>query len=233
MSTRLFLIFSLLLSLSYSEILLWEPFSTNTYLINFKRQCSYTDPGCSNHYSLESLMLKISIFEGDSAFMQDSPTEPRTELRSLKNLVQSGSEYTFTWDVYIKKYNPAYSFCFLQIYDATHAAPNVMLRWQNNQYKLWANAVGRNTVLTGSIQRDLETFVTWKVNVVMSSGTNGKIEVFRKGSGESSFESLGQITGTVEKEGNNEYYLKMGIYTQHTDVKDMEMYVSNLKVEKK
>ena len=105
-----------------------------------------------------------------------------------------------------------------------------MIRWQHDQYKLWAD--GRNTLLKGSIQTDIETLVTWKVNVFMSSGDNGKIEVFKKVSGESSFESLGHLSGAIEKYGSDEYYLKLGIYTQHTDVKDMDMYIANLKVEK-
>ena len=177
-------------------------------------------------------MLKISIFAGDSEFSQGSGTDPRTELRSVKNLVQSGSQFSITWDVYIKKYNPEYSFCFFQLFDATHGGPNVMIRWQHDQYKLWADGVGRNALLKGSIQTDLEKSVTWKVNVFMSSGNDGKIEVFKKVSGQSSFESLGQLTGAVEKSGSDQYYLKLGIYTQHTDVKDMDMYVANLKVEK-
>ena len=235
MPSPLLYIFPLLLSLSScSQLILSEPFSANSYLNNFRRQCSYTDPGCSNHYSLEPLngrsMLKISIFEDDSEFSKGSPTDPRTELRSVKNLVQSGSLYSITWDVYIKKYNPEYSFCFLQLFDATHDGPNVMIRWQHDQYKLWAD--GRNTLLKGSIQTDIETLVTWKVNVFMSSGDNGKIEVFKRVSGENSFESLGHLSGAVEEYGSDQYYLKLGIYTQHNDVKDMDMYIANLKVEK-
>ena len=232
MYTKLLILLISLSTISCSQVILNEPFNSNSYQSNFNRQCSYLDSGCSKHYGIEVIsgtpMLRISIYNGDKEFSEGSSTDPRTELRSVKNLINSNIAYTITWDVYIKTYNSGYSFCFLQIFNDIRQVPDIMLRWENNQYSVWSDQ--KHTVIKGTLSDDLHQKSTWKVEVKMSSGSDGYVKVYRKTSRDSGFVEMGQLSGKNEDYAKDQYYVKMGIYTQHTEVQNMDMYVSNLKI---
>lgn len=229
---KILLLIFFLSSVWTSSVILQEKFTSTDYLSYFNRQCSYTDPGCNNHYATLNFQgttrLRISIFPEDKTFSKGSPTDPRTELRMKENALKPGVQYTTTWNVNIQNYTPGYYFCFLQLFNA-NAGPGVMLRWENDQYSLWFDDVKTHIILKGSIQEDIDQTSSWRVTTKLENNNNGYAKVERKRSSESSFSTLGEYKGKTQI-GADDHYVKIGIYTQHTDVKRLDMYVNDLEI---
>ena len=241
-------IFSHFLLSSYASILIMnEPFQSTTYVHNFNMQCSYDDPGCKEHFALATLsskeypsneepliedpengsnFLRVAVHADDLEFQKGSTTEPRSELRSKLDLIKPRTLYTITWNVNIQKYTTGYYFCFAQIFDPVEG-PNIMLRWQRDEYELWVD--GTKTILKGTLDEDLHHTTTWRLTVRLDS-SNGLVKVERKRSSDSVFRVLGEKTGKTIKSGGGEHYVKLGIYTQHVDVEEMDMYVNKLTI---
>jgi len=228
-----FLLFILFLSSAWSSsLILQENFTTADYVSYFNRQCSYTDPTCNNHYAILTFQnqtsLRITILPGDQPFQNGSPTDPRTELRMIQDAIKAGVQYTITWNLNVQNYTEGYYFCFFQLFNANASHPEIMLRWENEQYSLWFNASNQHIILKGSMQEDVGQTSTWRVTATLKSN-NGYLKVERKRSSENSFSLLGEYTGQTQS-GTDDHYLKIGIYTQHTDVQRLDMYVNDLEI---
>lgn len=219
---------SLFLGLSEPDSTVYDiSFQDDEYKSKFTLDYSYDQhntEGENRHFQVQGSpdgsgnALRMAIFSGDKSFESSSDTFPRTELSGSRNrAVSDGVAYSVQWDVYISQYQDPYMFCFAQVFGN---GPNVMLRWEQGQYQIWSG--GHKAVLAGSVHEDLNQWVTWRMDFKLERD-GGYVNVFRRG------QSLGQITGDTAS-GTNSYW-KQGIYTQHVnEVKDMTMFVRNLRL---
>ena len=145
--------------------------------------------------------LQINIYEDDKPFFKESNTEPRSEIRGLKN-INDNTEYVLNWKQYLHTYSDDYNFTFFQLF-GKHG-PNIMLRWKNGIYELLA-LQGKNKIvpIELDIHDDIHKWVNWKIEFALSS-IAGYIKVFKDQ------KLVGELKGNTS--GDNNSYLKLGFY---------------------
>ena len=227
-----FLLCFLSISLVFSHIF-EEKFDNNNYEKSFSKQCSYDDhPECSEHFGIHesngSKRLKISVFSTDHSFEKDSPTEPRSELALRALTIEPQVDYIITWNVKISHYVAPFEFCFFQLFaNKVSPGPNVLIKWKRNEYELWVEQ--HRTNLKGNLGDDLNNTSIWRISFKMDM-KKGYFKVERKSHSDKAFVLLGSMKGKTSCSNSETHYLKLGIYSQTTDVKDMTMYLSNLTI---
>lgn len=184
----------------------------NHFLDEFNLQYSYDkDPEKENDYFIIKDNLQVNIYKDDLSFLKGSQTEPRSELRGLTNL-KDNIRYSFSWRQNIKKFEVDYWFSFFQIF--AKEGPNIMLRWKDNNFEL-LGLQGRNkpVILKTSLDENLNTWVDWKVDfLLLESG--GYIKVYKNSV------LVGELMD-ANTSGQDDSYIKIGIYTQECQTQDM------------
>ncbi len=164
--------------------------------------------------------LRIALHSGDLTFREDSPTNPRTELRGFPKLYDN-KHYIAEWNQTIIEFQKDYNYCFFQVFGAT--GPNVMARWIANKYEIASNHV-KSDCRTVSLFDEIGKNVLWKVEFFLASSA-GYVRLYRNGN------LICSIENSNTSGGNNSYW-KQGIYTQHDNspAKDTVIYVRDLRL---
>lgn len=163
--------------------------------------------------------LEIGLYLGDKPFKQGNKTEPRTELRGLKVILDKVA-YTLTFD----RFNvdePTFDFGFAQIFG--DGFPNLILRWRSGGYQLLSAAGKKSITLFPGIKLSDDTGVwtNWKLEFMLDK-SNGYTKVYRNNI------LLGE-TKTVNNSGGNNSYLKLGSYSQQMPPSNnIKAYIKNL-----
>jgi hypothetical protein len=199
------------------------PFTDNSYQNDFNLQYSYDkDPEFEEQYfKITNDGLQINIHKGDNPFLQGSKTDPRSELRGLTS-IKDNVNYVLSWEQCLKTYPTNFSFSFFQLF--AKDGPNIMLRWKNDKYELLA-VQGRNKIvpIKMNITEDIGRFVTWKFEFLLST-IGGYIKVYKNDI------YVGEILN-ANTSGQNDSYLKLGIYSQETQPIDTtSIFIRNLQM---
>jgi len=108
----------------------------------------------------------------------------------------------------------------MQLFQNT--VPNVMLRWENDQYLLYKDGANSYVVLSGNIKSDIGRWINWQVTFCLSTtASKGYIYVYKNSV------LVGSFKGTTLSAETDSYF-KQGIYTQHVDPEDTTTLISNL-----
>ena len=168
--------------------------------------------------------LKINIHKNDKPFLKESKTEPRSEIRCLKN-INDNAEYVVEWKQYLESYSSDYNFSFFQLFAKN--GPNIMLRLRNGTFELLA-LQGKNNIITIDldIHDDLHRWIEWKIEFLLSH-IAGYIKVFKDD------KLIGELHGNTS--GDNESYLKLGFYSHDIEpectntlyLKDLNFFQNN------
>jgi len=204
--------------------------SNDDYKKDFNLQYSYDkDPECEKEYfkiiTSESTDvphgLEINIYKDDKPFLKESKTDPRSEIRGLKN-INDNTEYILNWKQYLETYSSEYNFNFFQLFGKD--GPNIMLRWKNNRYELLA-LQGKNVIIPINldIKDDIHKWVNWKIEFLLSP-ISGYVKVFKDD------ELIGELNGNTS--GDNDSYLKLGFYSCDNSIPYCKntLYIKDLKL---
>lgn len=199
------------------------PFTDNSYQNDFNLQYSYDkDPEFEEQYfKITNDGLQINIHKDDNPFLQGSKTDPRSELRGLTS-IKDNVNYVLNWEQCLKTYPTNFSFSFFQLF--AKDGPNIMLRWKNDKYELLA-VQGRNKIfpIKMNITEDIGRFVSWKIEFLLST-IGGYIKVYKNDI------CIGEILN-ANTSGQNDSYLKLGIYSQETQPTDTtSIFIRNLQM---
>jgi len=182
------------------------PLVDNSYQNEFNLQYSYDkDPEFEEQYfKITDEGLEINIYKDDNPFLQGSKTDPRSELRGLTS-IKDNVNYVLTWEQCLKTYPTNFSFAFFQLF--AKDGPNIMLRCKNDKHELLA-LQGKNKIvpIEMNILEDIGKFVSWKIEFSLSA-VGGYIKVYKNDT------CIGQILD-ANTSGQNDSYLKLGIYAQ-------------------
>ena len=184
------------------------PLTDNSYQTEFNLQYSFNkDPEFEEKYFKTSdAGLQINIYKDDQPFLEGSKTDPRSEIRGLSS-IKDNIKYILSWDQNLKTYSAGYSFSFFQLF--AKDGPNIMLRWKNDKYELLASQ-GKNKIVPISlnITEDIGRWVTWRIEFLLNP-TGGYIKIHKNNM------PVGELVNT-NTSGQNDSYLKLGIYGQDT-----------------
>jgi hypothetical protein len=186
------------------------------------KRSGYTDINPNpNYFAITDKGLKFNIYKDDKTFSLKSDTFPRTELRGTIPILDN-IDYTLSYDYLIDIYPSGYDFCWTQIFGGDNA--NIMLRFRSGQYKVVYDMKNRiNKVMNINLIDDLYKWVSWKMDFKLSS--SGYIKVYHNNS------IVIDLQNIDTSGGNNNSYLKMGIYSQQMNPpSQMSAFLKNLKL---
>eukprot|EP01126_Amoeba_proteus_P004662 TRINITY_DN11546_c0_g1_i1.p1 TRINITY_DN11546_c0_g1~~TRINITY_DN11546_c0_g1_i1.p1 ORF type:complete len:229 (+),score=27.72 TRINITY_DN11546_c0_g1_i1:81-767(+) len=223
----MFFLSLLLLYCAEADVIFTESYTDYSYKDRFEEQYSWVDhnpEGELAHFKVVEFsgknVLNVSLYYGDKPFEKDSPTLPRTELRETRYKIPNDVDLQVEWDWYLPYVPEGFWFCFMQLFMDTE--PNIMLRWELDNYLLYTAA--GHAVLSGNIHDDVGKWRTWRVAFNLSSDSRkGYVSVYKSNVHIGTFKGRTAIPGILSS------YFKQGIYTQHGDhAQDINTYLSNL-----
>ncbi len=190
----------------------------------FNFQYSYdqnTTPVNSKYFTISQPNgLEINIYSSDKPFKQGNTTFPRSELRGTA-VILDNVKYTLIFDQFIVN-APTFDFCFVQIFGGK--GPNLIVRYRKGVYELLSDAgIHKQFSFKSGIQPSelVGKWTNWKIEFLLDN-SSGYTKVYRDS-------TLEVDTGPGNNSGNNNSYLKLGLYAQQMKPSnDVKEYIKNL-----